>query len=591
MIYRISIASHEATKTDSHARVFISMIHSWRNNRDARKQFAPSSTARQLNLRSRHAFTSMTLLVFFCAPLAAQEAHQAEIVVDVKTEELNAQPVAADWLSYNGDYTGQRFSSLDQINQTNVSQLRVAWVFHAPHSRDMEVTPVVVNGLMLVTAANDVVALDAQTGRVVWHYARPISEGLIDDAAQHHSRGVGVWKSRVYAETDNAHLFCLDSRSGNLLWDVAYAEGNKNYGATSAPLVVKDKVIVGTSGGDDGVRGFVAAYEAASGKLAWRFWTIPGPGEPGSDSWPGELYKHGGGTTWMPGTYDPQLNTLYWGTSNPAPDFDGAVRLGDDLYTDCVLALDPDTGKLKWHFQFTPHDLFDYDATETPVLIDTTYRDAPRKLLVQANRNGFLYVLDRTNGQFLSAVRFVEKLNWASGIDAQGRPIRTGIQPSANGTRTCPGFAGATNWFSPSYHPASKLFFFIANEECSIYLLKPENFKEGQTYYSTGVRHSAMDRGQKILLAYDLESDKPAWRYVQTGEGYSSAGTMTTAGNLLFFGDNAQSFEAVDPRSGKPLWHFNAGQTIHASPMSYAVLGKQYVTIAAGSDIFSFALP
>jgi alcohol dehydrogenase (cytochrome c) len=591
MIYRISVTSPEATKTDSHACVFIPMIHRWRNNRDARKQFAPSSAARQLNLRSRHAFTSVALLIFSCAPLAAQESHHSEILVDVKTGELNAQPVAANWLSYNGDYTGQRFSSLDQINETNVSQLRVAWVFHAPHSRDMEVTPVVVNGLMLVTAANDVVALDAQTGRVVWHYSRPVSEGLIDDAAQHHNRGVGVWKSRVYAETDNAHLFCLDSRSGNLLWDVAYAEGNKNYGATSAPLVVKDKVIVGTSGGDDGVRGFVAAYEAASGKLAWRFWTIPGTGEPGSDSWPGESYKHGGGTTWMPGTYDPQLNTLYWGTSNPAPDFDGAVRPGDDLYTDCVLALDPDTGKLKWHFQFTPHDLFDYDATETPVLIDAIYRGTPRKLLVQANRNGFLYVLDRTGGQFLSAVRFVEKLNWASGIDAQGRPIRTGIQPSANGTRTCPGFAGATNWFSPAYHPASKLFFFIANEECSIYSLKPENFKEGQTYYATGVRHSAMDRGQKILLAYDLESDKPAWRYVQTGEGYSSAGTMATAGNLLFFGDNAQSFEAVDPRTGKPLWHFNTGQSIHASPMSYAVFGKQYVTIAAGSDIFSFALP
>jgi alcohol dehydrogenase (cytochrome c) len=591
MIYRISVTIPEATKTDSHACVFIPMIHRWRNNRDARKQFAPSSAARQLNLRSRHAFTSVALLIFSCAPLAAQESHHSEILVDVKTGELNAQPVAANWLSYNGDYTGQRFSSLDQINETNVSQLRVAWVFHAPHSRDMEVTPVVVNGLMLVTAANDVVALDAQTGRVVWHYSRPVSEGLIDDAAQHHNRGVGVWKSRVYAETDNAHLFCLDSRSGNLLWDVAYAEGNKNYGATSAPLVVKDKVIVGTSGGDDGVRGFVAAYEAASGKLAWRFWTIPGTGEPGSDSWPGESYKHGGGTTWMPGTYDPQLNTLYWGTSNPAPDFDGAVRPGDDLYTDCVLALDPDTGKLKWHFQFTPHDLFDYDATETPVLIDAIYRGTPRKLLVQANRNGFLYVLDRTGGQFLSAVRFVEKLNWASGIDAQGRPIRTGIQPSANGTRTCPGFAGATNWFSPAYHPASKLFFFIANEECSIYSLKPENFKEGQTYYATGVRHSAMDRGQKILLAYDLESDKSAWRYVQTGEGYSSAGTMATAGNLLFFGDNAQSFEAVDPRTGKPLWHFNTGQSIHASPMSYAVLGKQYVTIAAGSDIFSFALP
>jgi alcohol dehydrogenase (cytochrome c) len=586
----MSAPIHEVPKTRQQARVSIAMIHEPRGNRDAPKNFSLASGARPRNIASRSGLT-LGFLIFCIAPLPAQEVNHLEIVVDVKTEELNLQPVAVNWPSYNGDYTGQRFSSLNQINQTNVSQLRTQWVFHSPHSRDMEVTPVAVNGLMLVTVANDVFALDARTGRIVWHYSRPVSEGLIDDAAQHHNRGVGVWKSQIYAETDNAHLFCLDSRSGNLLWDVAYAEGNKNYGATSAPLVVKDKVIVGTSGGDDGVRGFVAAYEAASGKLAWRFWTIPGPGEPGSESWHGELYKHGGGTTWMPGTYDPQLNTLYWGTSNPAPDFDGAVRPGDDLYTDCVLALDPDTGKLKWHFQFTPHDLFDYDATETPVLIDTIYRGTPRKLLVQANRNGFLYVLDRTDGKFLSAVRFVEKLNWASGIDPQGRPIRTGIQPSADGTRTCPGFAGATNWFSPSYHPASKLFFFIANEDCSIYSLKPENFKEGQTYYSTGVRHSTMDHGQKILLAYDLENDKPAWRYVQAGEGYSSAGIMTTAGDLLFFGDNTQSFEAVDPRSGKPLWHFNTGQSIHASPMSYAVLGKQYVTIAAGSDIFSFALP
>jgi alcohol dehydrogenase (cytochrome c) len=582
---------HEHAKTDSPARVPVLMIHERRGSRDARKKFAISFVARRRNIPSRQAFIALAFLILWLTPVAAQKTNHSEIVLDVKTEDLSTQPVAANWLSYNGDYTGRRFSSLEQINQTNVSQLRAAWVFHAPNSRDMEVTPVVVNGLMLVTVANDVFALDAQTGRTVWHYSRPVSEGLIDDAAQHHSRGVGVWKSRIYAETDNAHLFCLDSRSGNLLWDVAYAEGNKNYGATSAPLVVKGKVIVGTSGGDDGVRGFVAAYDAASGKLAWRFWTIPGPGEPGSDSWPGELYKHGGGTTWMPGTYDPQLNTLYWGTSNPSPDFDGAVRPGDDLYTDCVLALDPDTGKLKWHFQFTPHDLYDYDATETPVLIDTVFRGTPRKLLVQANRNGFLYVLDRTDGKFLSAVRFVEKLNWAGGIDAQGRPIRTGVQPSESGTRTCPGFTGATNWFSPSYDPASKLFFFVANEDCTIYLLKPENFKEGQTYYATGARRSTMDHGQKILLAYDLESDKPAWRYLQSGEGYSSAGTMTTAGNLLFFGDNAQSFEAVDPRSGKPLWHFNTGQSIHASPMSYAVLGKQYVAIAVGSDIFSFALP
>ena len=582
---------HRLTKSSSYARASIPVIAEHRGGGDARTKFASLSVMRRRNIPCCQIFRALAYLTLCLTPLAAQQAPHADIAVDVKAEELDAQPVAANWLSYNGDYTGQRFSGLEQINQTNVFKLRAQWVFHAPNSRDMEVTPVVVNGLMLVTVSNDVFALDAQTGRVVWHYSRPVSEGLIDDASQHHSRGVGVWKSRIYAETDNAHLMCLDSRSGNLLWDVAYAEGNKNYGATSAPLVVKDKVIVGTSGGDDGVRGFVAAYDAASGKLAWRFWTIPGPGEPGSDSWPGELYKHGGGTTWMPGTYDPQLNTLYWGTSNPSPDFDGAVRPGDDLYTDCVLALDPDTGKLKWHFQFTPHDLYDYDATETPVLIDTTYRGKPRKLMVQANRNGFFYVLDRTDGKFLSAVPFVEKLNWASGVDAQGRPIRTGVQPSEKGTRTCPGFMGATNWFSPSYDPASKLFFFIADEDCTIYLLKPENFKEGQTYYATGARHSTTDQGQKILLAYGLESDKPAWRYVQSGVGYSSAGTMTTAGGLLFFGDNAQSFEAVDPRSGKPLWHFNTGQSIHASPMSYAVLGKQYVAVAAGSDIFSFALP
>jgi alcohol dehydrogenase (cytochrome c) len=469
--------------------------------------------------------------------------------------------------------------------------LRAQWVFHTNSSNDMEVTPVVVNGLMLVTAANDVYALDARTGRMVWHYARAISEGLIDDAAQHHSRGVGVWNSRVYAETDNAHLLCLDSRSGNLLWDVAYAEGNKNYGATSAPLVVKDKVIVGTSGGDDGVRGFVAAYHAETGKLAWKFWTIPGPGERGSESWPGDSYKRGGGTTWMPGTFDPELNSLYWGTSNPAPDFDGAVRPGDDLYTDCVLALDPDNGKLKWYFQFTPHDLYDYDATETPVLIDATYRGIPQKLLVQANRNGFLYVLDRTNGKFLSAARFVEKLNWASGIDSRGRPIRTEVQPSEHGTRTCPGFSGATNWFSPAYNPATRLFYFLADEDCSIYSLKPQKFTEGHTYYSTGVTHSSADQEQKILLAFDLEGEQASWRYVQAGFGHSSAGVMTTAGGLVFFGDNSQSFEAVEAGSGKPLWHFNTGQTMHASPMSFAVRGKQYVAIAAGSDLFSFALP
>ena len=509
----------------------------------------------------------------------------------VTSEALAAQPVGANWLSYNGDYTGRRFSGLEQITPRNVGQLRAQWVFHVSNSNSMEVTPVVFDGLMFVTSANDAFALDAQTGRLIWHYSRPITEGLIDDASQHHNRGVAILGSRLYMETDNAHLLCLDARSGHLLWDVPYAEGNKNYGATSAPLVVKDKVLVGTSGGDDGVRGFIAAFDAETGKEVWRFWTIPGPGEFGSESWPGELYKRGGGTTWMPGTYDPGLNTIYWCTSNPAPDFDGGPRPGDDLYTASVLALDPDTGKLKWYFQFTPHDLYDYDATETPVLVDANYRGQPRKLLVQANRNGFFYVLDRTNGKFLSAFPFVEKLNWAKGIDPQGRPIRTGVQPTAEGTRTCPGFIGATNWYSPAYNPSTNLFYFLASENCDVFLLKPQEFSEGKTYYSTGARRSPGDVAQKSLLAFSLASDKPAWRYPQASPGHSSGGVMTTASGLLFFGDDAQSFEAVDAQTGKPLWHFNTGQNIHASPMSYAVKAKQYVAIAAGSDIFSFGLP
>jgi alcohol dehydrogenase (cytochrome c) len=532
-------------------------------------------------------------IVFACAAARAGTDPPASIstVIDVRAADLLVQPASANWISYNGGYSGQRYSSLAEINPSNLAGLRAAWVFHARDSKRLEVTPLVVDGMMFVTASNDAFALDARTGRMVWRHSWPISEGLIDDAAGHINRGVAVWRDRIYMETDNAHLLCLDARSGNLIWDVAYADWNKNYGATSAPLVVKDKILVGTSGGDDGVRGFVAAYDALTGKMAWRFWTIPAPGEFGSESWPGKLYLHGGGTTWMPGTYDPQLNTIYWGTSNPAPDFEGSVRPGDDLYTDCVLALDPDTGKLKWYFQFTPHDLFDFDAVETPILIDAAYRGEPRKLLVQANRNGYVYVLDRTNGKFLSATPFVEKLNWAKGIDAQGRPITTGVQPTADGTRICPGFAGATNWFAPSYSESTSLVYFLALEECENFFFKPQPFQEGQGYYSTGAKRIPSEGSQKVLVAFSLDTGSIAWKYPQSGGGRSSAGTMATAGGLVFFGDDAGSFEAVDAQSGRALWHFNTGQDINASPMSYAVGGKQYVAIAAGSDVFSFALP
>ncbi len=544
-------------------------------------------------LARRTALVAASLLGCLLLPAAARGENKpgASPVLDVLPEQLVAQPPGTNWLSYNGDFTGRRYSSLSQITAANVTGLHTEWVFHVGNSDRMEVTPLVVDGIMFVTSANDTFALDARTGRQIWHNSRPISEGLIDDASRHISRGVAIWHSRIYRQTDNAHLLCLDARSGNLIWEIAYADWNKNYGATAAPLVVNGKVIVGTSGGDDGVRGFVAAYDANTGNLAWRFWTIPAPGEFGSESWPKDLYLHAGGTTWMPGTYDPELNTLFWGTSNPSPDFDGGVRPGDDLYTDCVLALDPDTGKLKWHFQFTPHDLYDYDATETPILIDAAYQGRTRKLLVEANRNGFLYVLDRENGRFLSAVPFVDRLTWAKGIDAQGRPIRSELQPSPEGTKVCPGYGGATNWFAPSYNEATHSVYFLALEECETFFLKPQKFEAGKTFYSTGVKRIPGETSQKILLAFNLDTQSFAWRYPQIGSGHSDAGTMTTAGGLVFFGDDAQSFEAVDARTGKPLWHFNTGQDFGASPMTYAVQDKQFVAIAAGSDIFSFALP
>jgi alcohol dehydrogenase (cytochrome c) len=531
-------------------------------------------------------------LALLASGVLAQRGNGEPGHVNVHSEDLAAR-AAANWTSYNGDYSGRRYTGLSQINLQNVNQLRAEWVFHSRTSDRMEVTPVVVNGTMFVTAANDTFALDAKTGRTVWQNTRPISEGLIDDASRHISRGVAVWHDRVYRETDNAHLLCLDARSGNLIWDIAYADWNSNYGATSAPLIVNDKVIVGTSGGDDGVRGFVAAYSAESGKLAWRFWTIPSPGEFGSDSWPGDLYLHGGGTTWMPGTYDPELKLLYWTTSNPAPDFEGSVRPGDDLYTDCVLALDPETGKLKWYFQFTPHDLFDYDGTETPVLIDADYKGQPRKLMIQADRNGFLYILDRTTGEFLSAVRFAEKLNWATAVDAKGRPVRSDVKPTPEGMKVCPGYSGATNWYSPTYSDSARLFYFMALEQCQTYYSaqEPQRFTPGKEFYSTGVKHIPGEDSRKTLLAFDLATGSFAWKYPQVGVAHSTGGTMSTGGGLVFFGDDAQSLEAIDAHDGKALWHFNTGQDMSASPMSYAVDGRQYVAIAAGSDIFTFALP
>jgi alcohol dehydrogenase (cytochrome c) len=524
--------------------------------------------------------------------VVASQVATSAVPVDVQQSDLNQKEIRENWVSYNGDYTGGRFSSLSEVTPENVSHLALKWRFRTAGAGVLEVTPVVVAGVMFVTRSNDAWALDAATGKMLWHHARAVSEGLIDDAAGHINRGVAVLGTRVYMETDNAHLLCLEARSGKQIWDVAYATGNKNYGATSAPLIVKDKVLVGTSGGDDGVRGFVAAYDAETGKEAWRFWTIPAPGEKGSESWPGEMYLHGGGTTWMPGTYDAELNTIYWGTGNPSPDFDGSVRQGDDLYTSSLLALDPDTGKLKWYFQFSPHNLYDYDAVQTPVLVDANFNGQPRKLVVTANRDGFLYILDRTDGKYLYSKQFIAVQNWAKGIDENGRPISNNLIPDEKGVTVCPSYSGGTNWYSPSYDPATKMFYFRSLEECSLFKAKPEPFAEGQGYYSTGTENPPGEHPDwGFLNAFSLDTLDFAWRERLIGADNAVAGVMSTAGGLVAFGNDAKGFEMDDAHTGKPLWTFNLGTSMHASPMSYAIAGKQYFAVAAGDDIIAFALP
>jgi alcohol dehydrogenase (cytochrome c) len=523
---------------------------------------------------------------------AVEPASSGVNQIDVQQSQLNQKEVRENWVSYNGDYTGRRFSSMAEVTPVNIRQLKPAWVFHTSNAGVMEVTPIVVAGVMFITHSNDAYALDAKTGKQLWHHARAVSEGLIDDASGHINRGVAVLGTRIYMETDNAHLLCLDALSGEMIWDVAYATGNKNYGATSAPLIVKDKVLVGTSGGDDGVRGFVAAYDAQTGKEAWRFWTIPAPGEHGSQSWPGDMYVHGGGTTWMPGTYDTDLNTIYWGTSNPCPDFDGSVRPGDDLYTSSLLALDPDTGKLKWYFQFNPHDLYDYDSVQTPVLVNATFKGQPRKLVVTANRNGFIYILDRTDGTYLYSRQFSASQNWAKGIDDKGRPISNNLIPDEKGVTVCPGYSGGTNWYSPSYDPDTNMFYFRSLEACSLFKAKTEPFEEGSGYYSTGPERAPGNTPNAgYLNAFDLNTLEFAWRDLLAGEGPATAGVMSTAGGLVAFGNDARQFEIDNAHTGKKLWTFDLPQPMHASPMSYGISGKQYFAVATGDDVVAFALP
>ncbi len=497
-------------------------------------------------------------------------------------------PEPGEWPTYNGNLNGNRHSPLDQIHTGNARNLHLQWSYTIPYT-PLETTPLVSDGIMFVTGPNRVCALDARTGRRVWCYIRPRSpaDSISGDAAIGANRGVAVLGDRVFFSTDDAHLICLNRITGGLMWDVAMPEPGLPgpYGSTSAPLVVNDLVIAGIGGGDEGIRGFLDAYNATTGERVWRFWTVPARGEPGSETWSGDAIELGGGATWLTGSYDVESGWLYWTTGNPWPDTDATERGGVNLYTNAVVALDVKTGKLQWYFQFTPRDVHDWDATEPVLLVDTEFQGRDRKLLLQANRNGFYYVLDRTNGEFLLGEPFVKKLTWASGIDDNGVPqLLPGNEPTLGGTKSCPAVRGATNWYSTAYHPTTQLFYVMAVEDCSIY---QKARLGGFLPY-----RNPEDPPRKLLKALQVETGKIVWEIQQVGTPDSNySGVLSTSGGLVFYGETGGGFAAVDAKSGRTLWHFEANQIWKGSPMTYAVKGKQYVAIASGGNILSFALP
>ncbi|MGH9723001.1 MAG: PQQ-dependent dehydrogenase, methanol/ethanol family [Bryobacteraceae bacterium] len=527
-------------------------------------------------------------LVGFLRSLISSEPADAATLPPLR-ETVVFQP--GDWPTYHGHASGNRHSPLRQIDKSNVASLAPKWIFPIAGASRLEGTPVVVDGTMYVTAANEVYALNATTGKQLWQYRRPRTQGLAGDAASGINRGVAIRGDRLFTVTDHAHLIALDRRNGRLLWDVEMADYKQNYGATSAPLVVGDLVVSGISGGDEGVRGFLDAYRATTGERVWRFWTVPAPGEPNSETWVGRDIEHGCATTWLTGTYDAQANVLYWTTGNPCPDYNGDQRKGDNLYSDSVLALEPETGKLKWHYQYTPHDLHDWDAQQTAMLVDARFGGRPRKLLAQASRNGFYYVLDRATGELLLATPFVKLLTWASGIGKDGRPILLpDAIPTEQGTKACPAVEGATNWMSTAYHPGAGLFYLMALEKCSVYRKAQDTWQAGRSYYGGSTRTPPGERGKKYLRALNLQTGKLAWELPLDGPGNTWGGVLSTDGALVFFGDDSGAFAAADAASGKRLWQFNANQNWKSSPMTYVAGGRQYVAVAAGSLILAFGL-
>ena len=492
------------------------------------------------------------------------------------------------WPMYSGSYDSHRFSPLTQITAANVATLRPVWAYQPPGTGSIESTPIVAGGVMYVTSGPTMVAaLDLRSGKPLWEWTRPIAASVLNLGFPRVNRGVAIRDGTIYVGTLDGYLVALDAKAGIERWSVHVGENPTGHAITAAPLVVDDKVIVGISGGEAGIRGFLDAYDAKSGKPLWRFWTVPSPGEPGSESWPGDSWVHGGGATWLTGSYDPALRLLYWGTGNPGPDWNGDTRKGDNLYTASLVAIDVDTGKPRWHFQFTPHDVHDWDANQIPLLVDAEVGGRPRALVVTANRNGFFYALDRRTGAFVYGTPYA-KQTWAKGLDDKGRPIEIpGMEPSDKGTLVYPSLQGSTNWASPSYSPATGMVYVPVREMGSVYFKTPTEYRPG-TYYTGGSEKRLDEESWGAVRAIDAKTGKKAWDFALPSPSW--AGVMSTAGGLVFSGSNEGNFYALDAASGKPLWQFQTGGAIRSGPMSFLVGDKQHVAVAGGHALFVFAL-
>ena len=492
-----------------------------------------------------------------------------------------------NWLTYSGNFAGHRHSPLAEITPANVAGLKVKWAYQFPTGRN-QTSPIVVDGVMYVTSPNRAAALDLKSGRELWTWERPIPKDYQSIGFGQVNRGPAVLGDKLFIATLDCYLVALDLKSGQQRWAVRVEDYKPGYSMTLAPLAIKDKVIVGVSGGEAGIRGFIDAYDAATGKQAWRFYTIPAPGEPGNDTWAGDSWKTGAGSTWVTGAYDPDLNTVYWGIGNPGPDWNGDNRRGDNLYTCSFVALDGDTGKLKWHFQFTPHDTHDWDAAHVPMLIDATVAGKPRKLIVNPNRNAFYYVLDRVTGEFLAAKAYV-KQTWAKGIDDKGRPtLIPGMDPSEEGVLVWPALNGATIWYSPSFSPKTNLVYVAAREAGATYFKRAADYKPGTFFAGGGERRIPESEQWGAIRALEPTTGNLVWEYKLLSPPWT--GLMSTAGGLVFSGSNEGNIFALDARTGKPLWNFHSGGSVSSNPISFQLDGRQHIAVAAHKVLYVFGL-